>query len=250
MEEKTKLETFLRSSSYTSPSYVKKLKFIFSAICDYALSKGRAIQDIKILECGCGTGGITFPLASLGCSVTAFDIDSSVVLAVSERVQKDRLDRVTVVKADGRSFDDGRVYDIVIASEVLEHVDNPEVFVERIKARLNRGGWLVVTIPNGYGPWELRRKLSVLTLLHRNVWVRRVFGKGAWLGHCQFYTRKRFIEMLSAFSFRLKNFGKSDSILAIFTTRWGCPLSRLDVWLADILPWWLASGWYFVFEAE
>jgi len=56
--------------------------------------------------------------------------------------------------------------------------------------------------------------------------------------------------MLSTFSFRLKDFGKSDSILAIFETRRGPLFGKADVRLADILPWWLASGWYFVFEAE
>lgn len=56
--------------------------------------------------------------------------------------------------------------------------------------------------------------------------------------------------MLSEFSFRLKDFGKSDSILAIFETRRGPLFGKADVWLANILPWWLASGWYFVFEAE
>jgi hypothetical protein len=56
--------------------------------------------------------------------------------------------------------------------------------------------------------------------------------------------------MLSEFSFSLKDFGKSDSILAIFETRRGPLFGKADVRLADILPWWLASGWYFVFEAE
>ena len=253
MQDKAVLETFIKSSSYTSPQYIKRLKFIFSAICRYAQSKNKPIEDLEILELGCGTGGITFPLASLGSNITALDIDPSAVFIISERIRKENLNNVIVMQADGHSFDDNKRYDVVIASEVLEHVARPRKFLQRIKARINKGSWLVITIPNGYGPWQIKRRLSIITLLRRNNWLRSMFGKKPYItgqDHCQFYTRKRFLRMLSEFSFSLKDFGKSDSILAIFETRRGPLFGKADVWLADILPWWLASGWYFVFEAE
>lgn len=253
MQDRAALETFIKSSSYTSPQYIKRLKFIFSAICHYAQSKNKSIEELEILELGCGTGGTTFPLASLGSHVTAFDIDPSAVSGISERIEKEKLSNVIVRQADGHSFDDSKSYDLVIASEVLEHVVNPREFVRRIRALVNKGSWLIVTIPNGYGPWQLKRRLSIIAPLRRNNWLRRIVAKKPYITgqeHCQFYTRKRFLKMLSAFSFRLKDFGKSDSILAIFETRWGPLFGKADVRLADILPWWLASGWYFVFEAE
>jgi len=253
MQDKAALETFIKSSSYTSPQYIKRLKFIFSAICRYAQSKNKSVKDLEILEFGCGTGGITFPLVSLGSHITALDIDPSAVSVISERIRKEKLNNVIVTQADGHSFDDSKSYDMVIASEVLEHAINPREFVRKIRARVNKGSWLVITIPNGYGPWQIKRRLSIITLLRRNNCLRSMFGKNPYItgqDHCQFYTKKRFLKMLSAFSFRLRDFGKSDSILAIFETRRGPLFGKADVWLADILPWWLASGWYFVFEAE
>jgi len=253
MQDKAVLETFIKSSSDTSPQYIKRLKFIFTTICRYAQFKNKSIKDLEILEFGCGTGGITFPLASLGSHITAFDIDPSAVSVISERIRKENLNNVIVTQADGHSFDDSKSYDLVIASEVLEHVARPREFLQRIKARINKGSWLVITIPNGYGAWQLKRRLSIIAPLRRNNWLRRIIRKKPYItgqNHCQFYTKKRFLKMLSEFSFRLKDFGKSDSILAIFETRWGPLFGKADVWLADILPWWLASGWYFVFEAE
>jgi len=175
------------------------------------------------------------------------------VSIISERIRKEKLSNVTVTQADGHSFDDSKSYDMVIASEVLEHVARPREFLQRIKDRIKKGSWLVITIPNGYGPWQIKRRLSIITLLRRNNCLRSMFGKKPYTAgqdHCQFYTKKRFLKMFSEFSFRLKDFGKSDSILAIFETRWGPLFGKADVRLADILPWWLASGWYFVFEAE
>lgn len=98
MQDKAALETFIKSSSYTSPQYIKRLKFIFSAICQYAQSKNKSIEELEILEFGCGTGRITFPLASLGSHVTAFDIDPSAVSGISERIQKEKLNNVTVTQ--------------------------------------------------------------------------------------------------------------------------------------------------------
>jgi len=253
MQDRAALETFIKSSNYTSPQYIKRLKFIFSAICKYAQSKNKSIEELEILEFGCGTGGITFPLASLGSHVTALDIDPSAVSGISERIQKENLNNVIVTQANGHSFDDSKSYDLVIASEVLEHVVNPREFLQRIKARINKGSWLVITIPNGYGPWQIKRRLSIINHLRRNNCLRSIFGKKPYTtgqDHCQFYTKKRFLKMRSECSFSLKDFCKSDSILAIFETRRGPLFGKADVRLADILPWWLASGWYFVFEAE
>jgi len=101
MQDRAAPETFIKSSSYTSPQYIKRLKFIFSAICHYAQSKNKSIEDLEILEFGCATGGITFPLTTLGSHVTALDIDSSAVSAISERIQKENLNNVIVTQAAG-----------------------------------------------------------------------------------------------------------------------------------------------------
>ena len=96
MQNNTMLEAFTKSSSYNSHSYIKKLKFIFSAICRYAQSKNKAIEDLEILDFGCGKGGVTFPLASLGCRVMAFDIDPSGISLISERVHKENLSNTMI----------------------------------------------------------------------------------------------------------------------------------------------------------
>ncbi len=207
MQDRAALETFIKSSSYTSPQYIKRLKFIFSAICQYAQSKNKSIEDLEILEFGCGTGGITFPLTTLGSHVTALDNDPSAVSVISERIQKENLNNVIVTQADGHSFDDSKSYDLVIASEVLEHVVNPREFVRRIKARINKGSWLVITIPNGYGPWQIKRRLSIINHLRRNNCLRSIFGKKPYTtgqDHCQFYTKKDFLRCFLSFPSALK----------------------------------------------
>jgi SAM-dependent methyltransferase len=54
-------------------------------------------------------------------------------------------------------------FDLVIASEVIEHVDDPDAFLDALTARLHPGGKVVLTLPNGYGPFELAALIESLT---------------------------------------------------------------------------------------
>ena len=56
--------------------------------------------------------------------------------------------------------------------------------------------------------------------------------------------------MLAACDLKEIELGRSDSFMGIFGS---CAtksrsIGKLDTQLADILPYWMASGWYFVFE--
>jgi SAM-dependent methyltransferase len=169
-------------------------------------------------------------------------------------VNQGSADNLSVTVGNGYTFDDGRVYDVVVASEVFEHVLEPSRLAENITRRMAEGSYVVVTTPNGYGPWELKNRIDPCTYLRRWNSLRRLLGKtpyikGGGVDHCQFYTKGRLLELFSSASLELVDSGKSDSFLTVFTPlRRNALLGRLDTRLADILPYWMASGWYFVFQ--
>src|SRR5512132_4402462 len=74
MRDQSRLSNFISVTTYTNPVDIKKLRFIYSAIDKYSVTSGKEFDKIHILEVASGTGGITFPLSSLGAEVTAFDI--------------------------------------------------------------------------------------------------------------------------------------------------------------------------------
>jgi len=254
MRDYPDLSDFVSASIYTKHVDQKKLRFIFSALTRYAASRGTSLERLRVLEIACGDGGITLPLASLGCRVTAFDIDAEAVGRLRARIDRKEIRNVTLSVDNGFTFDDGHVYDVIIASEVFEHVLEPSRLAENIMRRMMPGSYLVVTTPNGYGPYEMKNRLDIRTHLRKWDSLRRLIGKppyvkGNGADHCQYYTKEQLLGMFSRFNLKLIDFAKSDSLLTVFGGR-NTVLGKMDIKLADWAPHWLASGWYLVFEAE
>lgn len=147
------------------------------------------------------------------------------------------------------------MYEILVMSEVLEHVLEPSQLLENLARRLKPNAYLILTAPNGWGPWEVANRLDPRNRLARSYLVRRLRGRPAYVAgagpdHSQFFTRRALMDLAGAASFQLLRSGNSDGALAVSKrlsahTR----LARADCRLADVLPDGLASGWYFLFEA-
>jgi 2-polyprenyl-3-methyl-5-hydroxy-6-metoxy-1,4-benzoquinol methylase len=256
LQNKLNLDVFVKASPYRAPVDIKKLKFIFLAVDHYVSYKKRSIENLRILEVGCGMGGITLPLASLGCQVRGFDIDKDSVEHVQAQIERNGIKNLIVTVDNGYTFHDGKSYDIIIVSDVFEHVLEPSKLLANIVRKMAVGSYLVITTPNGYGPWELRNSFDPRTYLKKWNLLRRLFGKNPYIygsggDHCQFYSKGRLVKLFSNSCLRLVKFGKSDSLLVVISPlRESVFFGNIDIRLADLLPYWLASGWYFVCELQ
>jgi 2-polyprenyl-3-methyl-5-hydroxy-6-metoxy-1,4-benzoquinol methylase len=247
------INSFLSASHYQYPAEFKKLRLIFKTVSEYLDINKLDIKDLQILEFGCGRGNIALPLASLGCHVRCFDIHKETIEGLKHEVAIKGFKNLIATVDDVYTFDDGNKYHIVIVSEILEHVNEPKRLAEKIKNHLMPDSCLIVTIPNGYGPRELSERLLYGPLIRSNS-LRKLFGRPKYIdpypgyAHCQYFTRD---ELTNIINIPVMNFSKTSSILAslypIDTRTKNHIIASIDVLLADILPWRLASGWYFEF---
>jgi 2-polyprenyl-3-methyl-5-hydroxy-6-metoxy-1,4-benzoquinol methylase len=114
----------------------------------------------RILEVGCGTGYmITMGLLAAGRDVRATDLDARGIAYGREVAQAAGLDPERLAAVDLRDMEER--FDVVILSEVLEHQSDEGVaeLLGLIRERLVPGGRLLVTVPNGYGWFELESAL-------------------------------------------------------------------------------------------
>ncbi len=220
------------------------------------------VRPNRVLDVGCGNGGLALPLAALGYDVVGTDIDSASIEYCRAR---NRFANACFVLTDGTLREiDGR-FDLIVCSEVLEHLESPDALISVVCAKLSPAGHLCVTIPNGYGLREiggrlerrLRQRLGLerpLTVLRG--WLSRhgmtsenekyrTYTSNPEQGHVQRFTRSTIVRSLARRGLEVVGWENSFVIISVFHTRAGLsPLERLDSWAADRLPAALASGWY------
>jgi 2-polyprenyl-3-methyl-5-hydroxy-6-metoxy-1,4-benzoquinol methylase len=250
MHEPVTFQQFAAASPYTDPVDRKKLLFVYRAVEDYAAERRLPASALRILEVACGTGGITLPLARLGARVRTFDIDPHDVAALAAAGRANHFSNLHVTVEDAFAFRDPDPYDVVVASEVIEHVLDPDGLLANIARHMAPGGLLIVTTPNGYGPWELSNSLRPRHVARRWNWLRRAAGKDPYVAgtgpdHCQHYTRKRLVAMFRRHGLEVHRFMNSDFVLTIWKhMRRHRILGEFDADFANIVPHWMASGWY------
>jgi 2-polyprenyl-3-methyl-5-hydroxy-6-metoxy-1,4-benzoquinol methylase len=117
-------------------------------------------QEDIIIELGCGTGYmITLPLRKQNYTVCGLDPDKESISLGKEICAREGVDPQCLRVMDVAEVD--FVPDVIIASEVLEHMGDALLHhtLNMIRAKLKPGGRLLVTVPNGYGWFELESLL-------------------------------------------------------------------------------------------
>ena len=62
-------------------------------------------------------------------------------------------------------------FDIIICSEVLEHLKRPEEMLNGLKELVKKDGIFLFTIPNGFGPLEIMNQIQ---LKASDIWLGRL----------------------------------------------------------------------------
>ena len=109
------------------------------------------------LDVGCGAGLLAEPLARLGAAVTAVDAAPELIEVAKAHAEGQGL--TIDYRAVGVELVEGR-YDLVTSMEVIEHVADPQQFIEGLAARLADGGLMILSTPNKTA-WS---KLLTITL--------------------------------------------------------------------------------------
>jgi 2-polyprenyl-6-hydroxyphenyl methylase / 3-demethylubiquinone-9 3-methyltransferase len=128
-----------------------RLGFIRDHACAQFSRDAKALdclRDLRILDIGCGGGIVSEPLARLGANVTGIDPAEENVEIAKLHAEKSGLAidyRTMTIEA---LADIGEKFDIVIASEVVEHVADFELFVQRAAEIVKPGGLMIVTTIN------------------------------------------------------------------------------------------------------
>lgn len=230
----------------------KKICFVLDRIRRYRQQVNPAP---RILDFGCGNG------TALGQYVIGEGVD---YLGVDFHAPSLDYARTHFGQARARFLPEvpaGECFDILIYSEVLEHLDDTAAILRSHLPLLAPGGIVLGSIPNGYGLTEIEkyvdRKLHLYEALR---WVsRRLRGGGPAKqevglpynyasGHIQFFTRRSFERTVRSAGLELvelRNGSVMGADLSGATFLRPQALIAFNTKLADYLPSWAAATWHF-----
>lgn len=165
----------------------------------------------RVMDLGCGSGIFSGYLAKRGCSVIG--IDGAV--AMIELCNRKRTSVNVRYIVQSLPLDDTRAFgpqDVIVASSLLEYVDDLDRMLQQIDALLRPGGLLMVSMPNRLSGYRrIERTLFALT------------------GYPPYFAHIRHVATETNFSRQLTGMGFS-----VLETRYfagGDPLSRLLRWV-------------------
>jgi SAM-dependent methyltransferase len=149
------------------------------------------LEGKRVLDVGCGYGGMMICLAEQGAHISGVEIDP-------ERASRGRLRLQELgIPCDYREADIcepaireslGK-FDIITCQDVLEHVMDPTLMIETVCSMLRPGGIIFVQVPNKWGAQQLMAdhhfSLTGLTALSRNQAIE--YWQSATGGEARYY---------------------------------------------------------------
>lgn len=246
----------MKGEEYVRIEDLKRLDFIVRNI-----QKHKDARHSRILDLGCGNGLMSRYLGERGYRVHGVDISCE---AIRLARQATTLPNVTFEVAAAEKLRESHLrYDVIICSELLEHLDDPQSLISVVRDLLYRDGKLIVTVPNGKGPREILVTRPVQRIHESGGRISQfVSAVKSLLGydgttvqsaaddltHRQFFSKKSLIALLESSGFSLDILEHSDCFEAVFPfsllTRRFRLLQRLDCALANVMPPPFVSGFY------
>ena len=109
--------------------------------------KSNFLDGIRILDIGCGGGLISEPMARLGAIVTGIDASDKNINIASLHSKKSGL-KINYLNTSPENFEVADKFDVILNLEIVEHVDDVNLYVKSCFRLLKKGGLMFTATLN------------------------------------------------------------------------------------------------------
>jgi len=111
------------------------------------LNNNKPLKHLKILDIGCGGGLICEPMARLGADVTGIDASKKNIEVAKIHSEKSGL-KIKYLNCSPEKMSYENKFDIVLNLEVVEHVENLDLYLESCSKLIKKGGLMFTATIN------------------------------------------------------------------------------------------------------
>ncbi len=179
-------------------TFVKKIGFYNFTYYYLLRSLQKAYRLIgkrpTVLDIGCGVGTIALYLSDFSQFVVGIDLSERAVSIATLAAQSTNSHNARFYRSELRSFN--QIFDLVVATEIIEHVPDEKDFLNKIYSSLSPGGVLLLSTP-------LTDNILVGTKLYNKFDLE--------VGHLRRYNQESIVSLLQEHRFEIIEARKTES---------------------------------------
>ena len=170
----------------------------------------RIEEGLKIIEIGCGEGGILLPFAQRGCSVVGVDFDARKIENATRFFAEEGVSGRFIAQHVFKLKELEHQFDLIICHDVIEHISDKDEFIVKCETLLKPQGYMFMSFP----AWQMP------------------FGGHQQMCKSRFLSHLPWFHLLPGFlyKFNLKLFGESRSGIhdLMDIKRCKCPIEKFE----------------------
>ncbi len=110
-------------------------------------NKKHFLKNLEILDIGCGGGLISEPMARLGGNITGIDASEKNIKVASLHSKENNL-KIAYLNKSPEQLDEKEKFDIILNLEIVEHVDNLDLYLKSCYKLLKKNGLMFTATIN------------------------------------------------------------------------------------------------------
>ena len=124
-----------------------RIKYIKDSISLHFNKKANPLKDLDILDIGCGGGLLSEPLSRLGAKVVGIDASEKNIKIAKAHLKKSKL-KINYICATPENLKIKKKFDIILNMEIVEHVENVDLFINKSSSFLKKNGLMFIATIN------------------------------------------------------------------------------------------------------
>lgn len=189
-------------------------RFLFEFKQNNLLSKNKSMLNI-----GAGRGGLSAALIKKYYKVDSLEYNPVYCEIIIWRFKKMKLNG-KIMQGPIEEFKSKNKYDLILLTDVIEHVYNPKKSLENIHYLLNNNGKVYITVPNRYHLYDPHYKLPFILFMPRKIsdLILKIIGKYKTdksagmqsLSEMHYYTYNQFKKIVNSIGFEVIDLRKRE----------------------------------------